>query len=329
MLLPGAMVGAAIAINVGYVIQHGGLATSPRVDPRRPLATVAMLLRSRRWVAGALLGYAGLALEAVALTAVPLSSVQAAIGGGLVVVAVLSRAQGGQPLGRAAPLGAALAVAALVVGAAVTPAPPAAVPAPAPWALAAAAALVTGLAGVCVWRLRGATGLAIASGLLYGMTSIAMAVVARAASGTSPGLAAAAVALGAGALVTGGGFLSFQRALQHGQPLPVVTAMMAATDVVATAGGLVLLGDPLASGAGARAAQLAALAAVAVSALAVHETRRRQPVGAEEPPGLLGGGDRQRRPWIRWVGAGPRVRAAGEAQVGDLGRAPAARPLEA
>src|SRR4051795_9516327 len=102
----GAAVGAAIAINAGYVVQHGGLSSAPRIELRRPLAAVAALLRSRRWVAGALLGYAGLGLELLALTALPLSAGQATIGAGLVVVAVLSRAVGGVPLGRAAPLGA-------------------------------------------------------------------------------------------------------------------------------------------------------------------------------------------------------------------------------
>jgi hypothetical protein len=45
--------------------------------------------------------------------------------------------------------------------------------------------------------------------------------------------------------------------------------MMAAMDVVAIAGGVLVLGDPLASGPGARAAQLAALAIVALSAVVV------------------------------------------------------------
>jgi hypothetical protein len=55
--------------------------------------------------------------------------------------------------------------------------------------------------------------------------------------------------------------------------------MMAAMDLVAIAGGIVLLGDPLAAGVGARAAQLAALALVALSAVVVLGDRR-----AEAPP---------------------------------------------
>jgi hypothetical protein len=67
----------------------------------------------------------------------------------------------------------------------------------------------------------------------------------------------------------------------------VVTVMMAAMDVVAIAGGIVLLGNPLASGAGARTAQLAALALAALSAVVVLGDRRREPLPTQELPGLV------------------------------------------
>ncbi|MEA2385529.1 MAG: hypothetical protein QOH72_5500 [Solirubrobacteraceae bacterium] len=276
MLAVAAAAGAAIAINAGYVVQHSGLTTAPRIELRRPLSAVAALLRSRRWVSGALLGYAGMALEIGALAALPLSAVQAAIGGGLVVVAVLSRAMSGTPLGRAAPAGAVLAVAALAIIAVVTPGTvgPRHAPAPAVWAIIAAALAVTGMAAIVARRVPTATGLALAAGLLYGMTSIAMAALAPALAGTPPAPAVIAVAVPIGVIVTAAGFLSFQRALQHGRPLPVATAMMAAMDLVAIAGGIVLLGDPLATGAAARAAQIAALALVALSAVVVLGDRR-------------------------------------------------------
>ena len=276
MLAVAAAAGAAIAINAGYVVQHSGLTTAPRIELRRPLSAVAALLRSRRWVSGALLGYAGMALEIGALAALPLSAVQAAIGGGLVVVAVLSRAMSGTPLGRTAPAGAVLAVAALAIIAVVTPGTvgPRHAPAPALWALIAAALAVTGMAAIVARRVPTATGLALAAGLLYGMTSIAMAALAPALAGTPPAPAVIAVAVPIGVIVTAAGFLSFQRALQHGRPLPVATAMMAAMDLVAIAGGIVLLGDPLATGAAARAAQIGALALVALSAVVVLGDRR-------------------------------------------------------
>jgi drug/metabolite transporter (DMT)-like permease len=293
MLYVAAAIAAAVAINAGYVVQHAGLTTAPRIEPRRPLAAVAALLRSRRWVGGAVLGYVGLGLEVVALAALPLSAVQATIGAGLVVVAVLSRALGGTPLGRAAPAGAALAVAALAILAVVTPGgvsahhPPAG---PAPFALVAAAVGVTVTAAMISRLVPTATGLAMAAGLLYGTTSIAIAALAPTLAGTPPALAVAAAAVPIGLVVTAAGFLSFQRALQRGRPLPVATVMMAAMDLVAIGGGIVLLGDPLAAGAGARAAQLAALALVALSAVVVLGDRRAEPLAAEGPVGAPTGG---------------------------------------
>jgi drug/metabolite transporter (DMT)-like permease len=327
MLPVGAAVGAAIAINAGYVVQHGGLSSAPRIELRRPLAAVTALLRSRRWVAGAMLGYAGLGLELVALATLPLSTVQATIGAGLVVVAALSRAAGGARLGSTAPLGAALAIAALAILAVVTPAA-AAPPSPQPWAVVAAAAIVAGAAALAASRLPSATGLALAAGLLYGMTSIAMAALAPALAGSVPALTVVAAAAPVGVLVTAAGFLSFQRALQHGQPLPVVTVMMAAMDVVAIAGGIVVLGDPLAAGPGARVAQIGALGLTAVSAVVALGSGRRQPTIAQEAPGRPGGGDGELRPGIGRVAARPGVSSADELQVLDRGVVATTRPIE-
>jgi drug/metabolite transporter (DMT)-like permease len=306
MLPAGEAVAAAIAINAGYVVQHGGLSSAPRIELRRPLAAVAGLLRSPRWIVGATLGYVGLALEIVALTTLPLSTVQATIGAGLFFVAALSRAVGKARLGRAAPLGAALAIGALAILAVVTPAA-AVAPSPRPSALAAAAIIVAGAAALAATRLPSATGLALAAGLLYGMTSIAMAALAPALAGTAPAVGVVAAAVPIGGLLTVGGFLSFQRALQHGQPLPVVTVMMAAMDVVAIAGGILLLGDPLAADPGARVAQLGALALTAVSAVVVLGGRRREPSIAPEAPGLVRGADAEPRPGIGRDGARPGV----------------------
>jgi drug/metabolite transporter (DMT)-like permease len=309
MLTFPAAVAAAIAINLAYVIQYEGLSVAPRVVLGRPLASVAALLHNRRWVGGALLGYAGLALEALALTSLPLSTVQATIAAGLLVVAVLTRAVDGASLGRVAPAGALLAIVALVLLAIVAPyrrhQPPD------PWALAAAIGAAAALAAAVV-RLRPTPSwLGLAAGVLYGATSLALAAVAPVAAGHVPPAAVLAVALGGGAVVTAGGFLTFQRALQLGRPLPVVTVMTAATSVVAIIGGLVLLGDRLAPAPEARVVQVAALAMAAGSALLVLRAGGAAPAPAQELPGLLGGAD----PEVGPVRAGPGVGAADEAQV--------------
>jgi hypothetical protein len=318
-----AAVAAALAINAGYVLQHRGLVTTPRVELRRPVAAVAALVRCRRWLAGAALGYAGLGLELVALTTLRLSTVQATIAAGLVVVAVLGR---GAPAGPAAPAGALLAVAALAALAAVTPRPPAVLPAPAPWALAAAIGLIAAAAVATAAARRTPAGLAVAAGLWYGATSLAVAALAPVLAGAPRPPAVVAVALAGGAPVTAAGFLCFQRALQGGRPLAVVTAMMAAMSSAAIAGGLVVLGDPLAPGPAARAVQLTALAVAGLSALVVL---RGEPAAAQELPGLLRGRDPERRPGVRRPGPGPGVPPADQPQMGHDRAAATALPLQA
>jgi hypothetical protein len=64
--------------------------------------------------------------------------------------------------------------------------------------------------------------------------------------------------------------------------------MMAAMDVVAAGGGILVLGDPLATGVGARAAQIGALALTAVSAVVALGDGGREPQAAQEAPGLRG-----------------------------------------
>ncbi|MEA2144354.1 MAG: hypothetical protein QOI64_2784, partial [Solirubrobacteraceae bacterium] len=79
---------AALLVNSSYLVQHAALATTPAIRVSQPLATVRGLLASRAWVAGALLGYSGLALNTLALGLAPLSLVQSIIAAGLVVVAL-------------------------------------------------------------------------------------------------------------------------------------------------------------------------------------------------------------------------------------------------
>jgi hypothetical protein len=265
MLTVAAAIGAAVSINAGYVVQHLGLARTPPIELRRPVRAVAAIVRSPQWVAGALLGYGGIGLEMIALTALPLSTVQAVIGAGLVLVATLGRS----PRGRAASVGAALAVASLAVLVFVTPLGASPHTLPGPWATAAATAAVAGAAALLVRRVPSAVGLALAAGMLYGLTSVAMAALAPILSGDRlpPAVLLGAACVGAAATIVA--FLCFQRALQRGRPLAVVTAMMAGMDAVAMAGGLLLLGDPLAGGVAARAAQLGALALSALAAAVV------------------------------------------------------------
>jgi hypothetical protein len=242
----GAASAAALLLNGSYLVQHAALSTAPVIRISRPLATVRALLRSRRWVLGALLGYSGLAMNTLALGLAPLSLVQSIVAAGLVVVALGAawarrRRPGARELVAIGLVVAALTALGIGAGARHAGAPPAAT-------LLAFEVIAALVAWAIAGRGRGGRGergvaprLGLAAGILYGATNVALAALL--ASGGAAALVTVAVV--AGATVTAGGFFAFQRGLQSGPATGVVTLMTAGTNVVAILGGLLVMREPL------------------------------------------------------------------------------------
>ncbi|HEX6700230.1 MAG TPA: hypothetical protein VF101_05810 [Gaiellaceae bacterium] len=86
--------GSAAALNWGYVVQHGAASALPPLSLRRPLASLALLFRHARWLAGFLVGIGGWVLYVVALRLAPLSLVQSASAGGIGILALLASRRG-------------------------------------------------------------------------------------------------------------------------------------------------------------------------------------------------------------------------------------------
>jgi hypothetical protein len=79
---------SSVAINGGYSLQHASASALPRLTVRRPFHSLALLFRSGRWAVGFFAGIAGWVLYVAALALAPLSLVQAASAGGIVVLAI-------------------------------------------------------------------------------------------------------------------------------------------------------------------------------------------------------------------------------------------------
>jgi hypothetical protein len=266
----GLAVVASLALNGSYVIQHVGSASAPPVDVRRPLFTLWSLLRSRWWALGAVLGMAGWAVHVAALSRAPLSLVQAFVAGGLALMAPVAARALGAPLTAGERLGVAVAVVSLVllcVGLGNPGVHGSVDVAPMAGFLIAAGFAATALARARrEWRPHA---LGLAGGVLYGAADVAIkALTGEAHAGgavavlTSPWLPAAAVA-------TMGAFFAFQRGLQTGRAVPVISLMTAATTAVSVLGGIVVFGDPLGSSPLLVAVHLVAFALVAVAAAAL------------------------------------------------------------
>ncbi|WP_320670283.1 hypothetical protein [Patulibacter defluvii] len=247
-IVPGALLAllASLALNAGYLIQHRGGRDAPPVDVRRPLRTLAGLLRSRVWLLGTATGTLGWALFVAALALAPLSVAQAFAGGGLALVVPLAARVTGRPLAareRAAVPAIAVGLALLAVGTrdpgARTADHEQLLPLLVGASLAAGALLALPAGG------RRPQLLGVAAGVFYGAADAATKAVCGAAA--HDGLLPALVSPWAAALValTAAAFFCFQRGLQSGRPLPVIALMATATSLVAVVGGLAAFAEPL------------------------------------------------------------------------------------
>lgn len=236
---------ASVALNTGFLLQHGATADAPAIDIRRPLATVGVLLRRRAWLLGLVLGTSGWALHVAALSRAPLSLVQAFVAGGLALLAPIATRWFGASLRRAemaavAIMGLGLAALALGIHEPRELAHPGV-------GLGAFLAACTMLAGAISVR-RDAVSLAVAAGLLYGAADTAIKALTIVSSRNGLGGALTSPWLVAAVVATGGAFFAFQRALQLGRPVTAIALMTASTYAVSIAAGVVLLGEPLGHG---------------------------------------------------------------------------------
>jgi enterochelin esterase-like enzyme len=256
---------SAAAINLGFVLQHRGLAGRDRRSRAVPAA-----LRSRTWLAGQALGWAGFMTQILAVALAPLSLVQAFAAGGLAVSVPIAAGLFGHRVSR-------LQVAAVFV---------------------TAAALFTLPLG-----FSGAHG-SVRSGTVIGLSLLVMAVAlvlgfvrvsaARAlAAGLAYGVADAAIkadsivlrAHGVGALASGwtilaalgtfAGFLAFQAALSDAPAVNAIALMSAFAALTALVLGVSAFEESLGSAPAVIAIHLVAIAAVLVCAVPLTRTQHR------------------------------------------------------
>jgi drug/metabolite transporter (DMT)-like permease len=254
--------GASVALNASFLLQHAGSSEAVAITPRRPIATLRSLLRSRVWLLGAAVGLTGWAMHVGALSHAPLSDVQAFVAGGLALTVPMAAIGLGRRTTAEEKHAAALMVVALVLLAVGLHARPAT--APDPGRLVANLALLAVPAAALCARAGGArrpAALGLAGGLLYGAADLAIKAVT--ASGAGVLLAAW---LAAAALATAGAFFAFQRGLQTGRAVTVIALMTGATNLGSIAGGFVVFGDGVGPGPALGALHVAGFALVVLAA---------------------------------------------------------------
>lgn len=267
---------STLAINWGWVAQHGAAGGLPPLSLRHPLHSLRLLFRNLRWLAGFSAGLGGWVLYVAALRLAPLSLVQAVSAGGIAVIAVLARVRGRRETAAVVlgVVGLALLGLSLAGGSANAGHFGSWLPV-ALWlgGSAAAAALA---ARPAAHLLAAGAGLGLAAGVLYAAGDVATKFVV--AGGTRFALAPAVLA------AHGLAFVCVQLAFQRGSALATAGSASLLTNALPIAAGILLFGERVPGGA-LGAARVAAFACVVVSAFLLARKEDEEPgeAGAVRP----------------------------------------------
>ncbi len=225
---------SSAAINLGFLLQHRGLADRAGDD----IPLLRAMLSSRTWMVGQAIGWTGFVAQLVAVALAPLSVVQAFSAGGLAVSLPVAARAFGYPVTRRQLL------AILLIGVGLASLPIAlhshshlhARTLVGVWLVALPVAAALGLAGRSPAR-------AIAAGMFYGAADAAIKAASIAWHGHLAALLSGWTVLAA--VATFCGFVCFQAALRRGAAVTSISLMNVFAALVALVLGVVAFGESL------------------------------------------------------------------------------------
>jgi hypothetical protein len=265
---------SACLINWGYLAEHAAASRLPPLLPRRPLRSLLLLLRSRRWLTGFAAETAGFGLYVAAVALAPLALVQAVAAGGIGVLAFLVAKTTGRRLDRREAFGVAVAIGGLALlgislaGGAEHGAAAGWIPVAMWLGASLAAAVLVVASGATVLRGgagrggagRGGAAFGVASGVLFAAGDVSTKMMVD-GGGHAPIVPAVIGFYGAGTIVLQMGF-------QRGRALTTAGIATLGTNAIPIAAAMTLFEEPLPSGA-LGGVRIAAFAAVVVGAVAL------------------------------------------------------------
>src|SRR5271157_1155296 len=265
-----------MALNVGYLVQHGAANTMVSLSLRHPLASARLLVTNRQWMLGYGAGWIGWGLYIAALSLAPLSLVQAVSAGGVGILAILAHRLG-TPLTRQEQVGTWIAVGGLVLlglslTSDVTPTSPAR-------SMTLIIVITVGalLAGGLVLLARGfrpGALLGCAAGILFGVGDLAT-------KGAVDGVGLLFVPILA--VCTALGFVTLQLAFQRGRVLETAGSSTLVNNLIPIVGGVVVFHEPIPAGL-AGVARVASFVAVVAGAVLLASGRMHPQTGTTTAP---------------------------------------------
>jgi hypothetical protein len=274
----------AVATQLGFLCKHRGAACAPEVRIAKPLRSARALFASRWFAIGMAIAAAAWLFHVAALALAPLSTVQAVLSTGVVILAVMSDRIFGLEVSRRQWAGVAMTAAGLTLLVLTLPAQHGSGSSFALPGLLAfeAAMLALGTLLIAAPRL-GAPAehhgvlLGASAGVLFGVSDVALkALTGLAGSGLIGVIASPWLPVAAAASVLA--FLASARGFQQGEAVPVIASTSTAANLTCIVGGILVFGDALAAGI-LLGVQLAAFALVAAAAL-VTPSGHGRPVAA-------------------------------------------------
>lgn len=280
-----ALVCAALT-QLGFLCKHRGANAVAAIEFAKPLRSARALVRSRWFAIGLGVTAGAWLMHVAALALAPLSTVQAVLSTGVVMLAVLGSWLFGCKVSRREWLGVGMTSAGLVLLVMTLPAHQGS---HASYAFPALAMFEAGMLGIGALLIaaprlgapsqhHGAV-LGAAAGTLFGVSDVAV----KALTGLAPEGPLALI--GSPWLLVAGcaavlAFLASARGFQAGEAVPVIACMSTGANVTCIVGGIAVFGDALASQALLFIVQVGAFALVAAAALVTPAGHGRQPVEA-------------------------------------------------
>jgi hypothetical protein len=234
---------------VGFLYKFRGAQAAPEVQWRRPLHSSLALFQSGWYTLGILVAIVGWGFHVAALSLAPISLVQSAIAGGLVLLTVVADRIFGLAVSRREWIGVALTAAGLAFLAATLAGAghdTHADYAPGTLAIYVGALSLAGIAVAVASRdsPRGASGFALSAGLLWAASDTSIKALSGHLGSDRLGvlLSPLALVILIASLV---GLLVSARSLQLGDAVPVIAVTSAAANVCTIAAGPLVFGEPM------------------------------------------------------------------------------------
>ncbi|HTR88538.1 MAG TPA: hypothetical protein VMG62_00340 [Solirubrobacteraceae bacterium] len=242
----------AFAANLGFFYKHRGATSAPPVQVAHPLRSARLLFASRWFALGMLVATASWALHVAAMALAPMSVVQVSLAAGVVFIAVMADRMFGFRVGPRQWLGLCLTALGLVILALSLPA----VHGPhSQFSQAAMISFEAALFGFGALLIMGprmggpahhhAVMLAAAAGILFGVSDTSIKALTGIVSAHGPLALLLSPWLLVAALASVIAFYASARALQDGDPVPVIAVTGTAANIAGIAGGILVFADPL------------------------------------------------------------------------------------